>query len=156
WANCHGSFPIGFIVLATFVAGRTVEVLLVKSQIPNPKTQTKSKSKIPNSKNAGLGFRILDFGLVWDFRFRVSDLFHDVAFRRLVLPLVLSLAAVAVLNPHGPRLFLYSAEMSGHPNIRYMEEWKQLPVRTTAGYLFLASVVLLVPLIRLSPRRFTP
>jgi hypothetical protein len=36
-----------------------------------------------------------------------------------------------------------------------MEEWKQLPVKSLAGYLFLASILMTAGLARLSPRRFT-
>jgi hypothetical protein len=36
-----------------------------------------------------------------------------------------------------------------------MEEWKQLPVKSLAGYLFLASILMMAALARLSPRRFT-
>jgi hypothetical protein len=127
WANFHGSFPMGFVLLGAFLAGRAIEIGLE---------------------------RIREVG------FRISNLAHwlwrDIALRRLVLVVVLSLVAVAILNPHGPMLYVYSVEMSGHPNIKYMEEWKPLPVETMSGYLFLASVAMLVPLVRCSPQRFTP
>jgi hypothetical protein len=134
WANCHGSFPIGFVVLATFAAGRALTVASGQWLVAREKRSILATSHRPLA----------------------TALWRDIALRRFVLTLVLSLAAVAVFNPHGPRLFLYSVEMSSHPNIKDMEEWKQLPVRTTAGYLFLASLALLVPLIRLSRQRFTP
>jgi hypothetical protein len=146
WANCHGSFPMGFVVLAAFIAGSGIDVLIQKSEIRNPKSEI----------NPDFGFRISDLGSRICSGFRISDLRHDVGFRRLLLAAVLSLTAVALLNPHGPRLFLYSLEMSNHENIRTMEEWKQLPVKNLAGYLFLASILMLAGLMRLSPRRFTP
>jgi hypothetical protein len=115
WSNCHGSFPMGFVVLGAFIVGSGIDAILGKSKIQNPKSEM----------------------------------------IRLVLAAVLSLIAVALLNPHGPRLFLYSAEMSNHENIRTMEEWKQLPVKNLAGYLFLGSMLMMAGLVRLSPRRFT-
>jgi hypothetical protein len=75
--------------------------------------------------------------------------------RRLFLVAVLSVAAVALLNPHGPALFRHSSELARHPNISFMEEWKPLPPRSLFGYLFVFSVVLLVPLLRWSPAPFT-
>ncbi len=116
WANCHGSFPMGFVLLGAFVAGRGIEV-------------------------------------IWS---GWSNLWRDAALRRLVLALLFSLVAVTILNPHGLRLFQYTVEMSRHPNIQFMNEWQPTPPKTTSGYLFLASLVLLVPLLRWSPLRFTP
>jgi hypothetical protein len=126
WANCHGSFPMGFVLLGAFVAGRGLEVLLDSPQ----------REQGP----ALLALRAI----------------VDAALLRLLLALVLSLVAVAMLNPHGPKLYLYSLEMQNHPNIRFMEEWKPLPIKSTSGYLFLLSFAPLVPLIRFSRLRFTP
>jgi hypothetical protein len=128
WANCHGSFPMGFVLLGAFVAGRGLELLL------------------------GGEYSVLSTQY-WVF---VGRLWRDAQLRRLVLALFLSLVAVAVLNPHGPKLYLYSLEMQNHPNIRFMEEWKPLPIKSTSGYLFLLSFAPLVPLIRFSRLRFTP
>jgi hypothetical protein len=128
WANCHGSFPMGFVLLGAFVAGRGLELLLG------------GEYSVLSTQYSAIA------GRLW----------RDVQLRRLVLALLLSLVAVAVLNPHGPQLFLYSLEMQNHPNIKYMEEWKPLPIKSTSGYLFLLSFALLVPLIRLSRLRFTP
>jgi hypothetical protein len=80
----------------------------------------------------------------------------DPQVRRLAASLLLSLAAVALLNPHGPALFAHSWELANNLNVRDMEEWKPLPVTGLAGFVFLGSVALLVPLLRYSPQPFTP
>jgi hypothetical protein len=135
WANCHGSFPMGFVVLGAFTAGRVIDLLVGKSEIRSPKSET-------TSEEPGFGFRI------W-------NSLRDTQLRRLLLAMALSLVAVVALNPHGVRVFAYVAAMSNHENIRTMEEWKQLPVKSLAGYLFLASILMMAALARLSPRRFT-
>jgi hypothetical protein len=125
WANAHGSFPIGFVLLGTFLAGR---VLQAAWNVERNKPRS--------------ALRALRFAL------------HSE--RRLAIALLLSIAAVALLNPHGPALFLRSWELAGNRNVRDMEEWKPLSVTGLAGYVFLGSVALLVPLLRWSPRPFTP
>jgi hypothetical protein len=126
WANCHGSFPVGFILLGVACAGQALEVAL----------RQWSES---------------GFGLRGTFR----ALAADQQTRRLVSAIVLALAAVAVLNPHGPLLFLHSYLLQSNPNIPSMNEWNPLPVKRPEGYIFLATVLLLVPLLRKSPIRFT-
>lgn len=134
WANCHGSFPMGFVVLGAFIAGRAIEVA--------------SDQWLVASKEGAL--------LATSRGSLANRLFHDVSLRRFILAITFSLVAVVVLNPHGMRVFEYVAAMSNHENIRTMEEWKQLPVKSLAGYLFLASILMMAALARLSPRRFTP
>jgi hypothetical protein len=139
WANCHGSFPMGFALLGAFAAGRAIELLLPQPLLDWP-TVVVSPDHTPAPAPPN-----------W-----LARWWHDPQLCRLILTLALSLAAVALFNPHGPKLFLYSYELSRHPNIPYMEEWKPLPVESMSGYLYLASVALLIPLVRWSPRRFTP
>ena len=136
WANCHGSFPMGFVLLGAFAVGRAIEV--ASGHWLGARAAKASRSLAAN-------LRLLATALV-----------HDPQLRRLLLTLALGLAAVALLNPHGPRLFLYSYELSRHPNIPYMDEWKPLPVKSLSGYAFLFSFFLLAPLVRFSPVRFSP
>ena len=68
WANAHGSFPIGFVLLGTFLAGRVLQ------------TAWNVERNKPRS-----ALRALRFAL------------HSE--RRLAIALLLSIAAVALLNP---------------------------------------------------------
>ena len=104
WANTHGSFLMGFVLLGIFVAGRGLQV---------------------GREN----------GLV------LGPLWRDAQLRRLIGVLTAALAAVAVLNPHGPAMFLHIVRLSQHPNIAFLEEWKPLPLQTVPGYTYLASAL---------------
>jgi hypothetical protein len=141
WANCHGSFPIGFVVPGTFIAGRGFSVgaeEIAKCQL----------------QNANFPFAFCNFSFA--IRSLTQAIWRDACLRRLALAFLISLVAVVALNPHGPRVFQYVAAMSNHANIQAMNEWKQLPVKSEAGYLFLASILMMAGLARLSPLRFTP
>jgi hypothetical protein len=135
WANCHGSFVVGFLLLGAALAGRAVEVVWDRVRVP-----------AGDGAPAGLGGTL---------RLAARGLAGDTAFRRLAAALALSVAATTV-NPHGPYLLYNSWALSHNPNVVFMEEWKPLPVRSIQNVTFFASVVLLVPLLRLSPLRFTP
>ncbi len=126
WANCHGSFPMGFILLGVVLAGQVLEVV------------------IRQGRETGLHLAEM-----------LRALLTDPQVQSLLGVIILSLVAVAVLNPHGPMLFLHSYRLQSNPNIPTMEEWKPVPVKSLSGYTFLATLALLVPLLRKSPARFT-
>lgn len=63
---------------------------------------------------------------------------------RLALAGGLSVLGVTLLNPHGPWLFLHTLDLSRHPNIADMDEWKPLAFDTPWGVVFLISAALLV------------
>jgi hypothetical protein len=109
WANCHGSYAAGLLLLGTVLAGRTVAV------------------------GWAAGFR------------SPAALWRDAGVRRLLAALALSVAAVAVLNPSGPRIFANTLAMARHPNVLVMDEWQPLSFRLAAGgqWAFLATLVLL-------------
>lgn len=133
WVNSHGSFPIGFVLLGTALLGQMLSA---------------SQESWRQARNIQTGF--------WPWLMSLpKTLLDNVQTRRLAAVLVLSLFA-AMINPHGPMLFWHSWELGGNPNIRSMDEWKSLPVTNPAGYVYLVSVVLLLPLFRLSPLAFTP
>jgi hypothetical protein len=157
WANCHGSFPMGFVLLGAFVAGRGIDVILTYRARSVSLEPGASRSE-PGASATGKTRPVADApGSERNAPGSVRQgLWRDAALRRLALALVFSLVAVTVLNPHGLRLFQYTVEMSRHPNIQFMNEWQPTPPKTTSGYIFLASLVLLVPLLRWSPLRFTP
>jgi hypothetical protein len=109
WANLHGSFVVGLLVLGLLLAGRGLDLLTAQN-----------------------GSVVL--------------IFRDVEFRRLLLALLLATAGSALLNPHGPMLYLYVLQFSRNPNLATVEEWHPLVFRWGfgghLGWLFLlASVV---------------
>jgi hypothetical protein len=126
WANCHGSFAMGFLLLGAVTAGRAVEVVWGEGTgwLPSPRAA---------------------FRAMW----------ADVQFRRLTALTALSVLATAA-NPHGPYLLYSSYALSKNPNIPTMEEWKPLPLGSAVNTVFVGSVVVVAVLLRLSPRRFTP
>ena len=132
WANCHGSFAMGFMLLGAVAAGRAIEVIW---------GEDRSLAALRTALLAP--------------RDRVRALLADLQFRRLAL-LVGLLVLATMVNPHGPVLLYKSYTLSQNPNIPTMEEWKPLPYKNAVHTVFLASVVLLAILLRLSPRRFTP
>jgi hypothetical protein len=124
WANCHGSFAMGFILLGVALLGRAIQVAM-------------------------------DGGSTWAVGVRLTAVWRDPQTRRLALVSVLS-AAATCLNPHGPWLLWYASRLAANPNIVTMEEWKHLPIKSLAGYTFLAMNALLIPVLRWSPARLTP
>jgi hypothetical protein len=126
WANCHGSFAMGFVLLGAVTAGRAVEVV----------------------RGDGTGPLLSP-------RAALRALWADGQLRRLTALTGLSVLAT-MANPHGPYLLYDSYALSKNPNIPTMEEWKPLPLGSAVHAVFLASVVVLAVLLRLSPRRFTP
>jgi hypothetical protein len=70
-------------------------------------------------------------------------LLKDARTRRLFLTLLLALAAIALLNPHGPWLFGQTLDLTRHPNIADMDEWKPLEWGYLRTYLFLGSLLLI-------------
>lgn len=91
-------------------------------------------------------------------RFCPRRAWADGQVRRLLLALVLSVAAMSVFNPHGPGLFQQTLALAHHPNIATMEEWKPLDFSARWGghWAYLAALGLLVAIQFLSPRWFTP
>ena len=135
WANCHGSFPAGFILLGTAVLGHALTVVRKKWGV--------------GSGEWGVGKKVLRA-----IQRTAAALAGDVQMRRLAAVFVLSLAA-AMVNPYGPMLFWHVWQLSGNGNISSMSEWQPLFVKGLAGYVFLGSVLFLIPLFRKSPARFT-
>ena len=129
WANCHGSFPVGFVLLGVALLGQIIDM---------------ARSRLQTSEISGTSD-------VWRLP---AELIRDVQTRRLAAVLLLSLLA-AMVNPHGPKLFVYGWELARNPNISSVKEWNPLPVQGLIGYVFLVSVLVVVPLLRWSPARFS-
>jgi hypothetical protein len=124
WANCHGSFAMGFMLLGVALVGRAIQAAA-------------------------------EGGRAWEVGARLSATWRDPQTRRLAMVIALS-AAATCLNPHGPALWMYASRLAADPNIATMEEWKHLPIKSLAGYTFLAMTALLIPVLRWSPARLTP
>ncbi len=129
WANCHGSYPIGFVLLGTVFVGRVLQVLW-----------------------EGRGAATTFGGRM---RAALSAAWSDSGARRLGLVLLLSVAATCI-NPHGPQLLIEGFKLSQNKNIADMEEWKPLPYGESPHYVIFASVLLLAWVLRASPRPLGP
>jgi hypothetical protein len=99
WANTHGSYPVGFMVLGACLAPALLAACI----------------SVPLRGEA----------------------------LRLLGATLLSLAAVALLNPHGPWLFWHTIALAGHPNIADMDEWKRISFGSPWGIAFAVSLGLL-------------
>lgn len=131
WVNCHGAFVVGLLLLGTFLAGRLLTVLANSRIRPGPL-------------------------FLHGWRFGLRSIIGDQQVQRLAMVLCLSISAVALLNPHGPRLLQHAAALARHPNIAFLEEWKPLPPDSPSGIVFLLSGLLLLPILRWSPLPLTP
>ncbi len=133
WANTHGSFLMGFVLLGLFLAGQMVDVVRL-NRANSDGGSDPARATIPRLLRA---------------------VARDGQVRRLVVVLLFSVAAVGALNPHGPALYLEVWRLSNHPNIRFLEEWKPLPLKSIQGGAFLVSVAFLLPLLWWSKARLT-
>jgi hypothetical protein len=107
WANTHGSFLIGFLMLGSVTAGRFLQV-------------------------------------AWGSPPRLTAAWRDRPLRRLVIVTAVSLAAVSVVNPEGPRIWAATFAMAGHPNVRAMDEWQPITSGVAKGALVTFITCLLV------------
>lgn len=81
----------------------------------------------------------------------------DVAIRRLGVTFLLAVAAVAALNPYGPRLFLDVGRFGESANLKTMGEWQ--PLNFSEGKFhwgYMASLILVAVTQVASPRPFSP
>jgi hypothetical protein len=90
----------------------------------------------------GRGLEVLR--LRW--RGEAAGLLADTQLRRLIVVLAASMAAVALLNPAGPRIYLDTLRMADHPNVRLMDEWQPLSFHLGGGghWAYLGVVLLVV------------
>jgi hypothetical protein len=126
WANCHGSFPVGFILLGVVLTGQVLDAAFGALRAA--------------PRNFGAAFRA-----AWT----------DLHARRLFAVILLSIAAICLLNPHHHMLFVHSFLLQSNPNIPSMDEWNPIPVRHPSTYMFLTTVAILILLLRRSPARLT-
>jgi uncharacterized membrane protein (UPF0127 family) len=83
---------------------------------------------------------------------------HDPKLRRLALALVLSVVAIAVLNPQGIGVYETTVRMASHPNLQTMREWGPLTFSREWGWHwhYLALWLLVAALVLLCRRWPTP
>jgi hypothetical protein len=135
WANLHGSFPVGLILLGTLCLGRGVDVFLVTRRLAS-----RERRRPEHSGGSRPPARLA----VW----------RDGRFRRLFL--LTELAALAVLiNPYGFRLYEEVFALLSNPNLADLQEWEALTLRMKQGQAAFAVGLALIVLLRLTPRRIT-
>jgi hypothetical protein len=88
----------------------------------------------------------------------VRAVWRDEACRRLLIALLASVIAVAILNPYGPMLYRDVIGFSGHPNLRTMAEWQPLDFTQAHGghWVYLATVLFVVATQFATRRVLTP
>jgi len=116
WANLHGSFLLGILLLGTLCVGRGMDV--------------------------------------WRRTGRLSRVWRDARTRRLLLLTELAAAAVLV-NPYGIHLFPEVFAVASHPNLQDLLDWQPLTLRMKQGQAAFAVALLLIGVMRISPRRVT-
>ena len=89
---------------------------------------------------------------------RGTAIAKDLQVRRLFLAGLLATAGIALLNPHGPWLLLYTLRFSQNANVASMDEWKPLDFREGPGdhWVYSVTVVLAIVTQILSPRLLSP
>ena len=84
---------------------------------------------------------------LWQRRWSVSLWWSNRTFRYWSLSFIISVGAIAILNPYGPWLYLHILQFGANPNLRTMAEWQPLEWGWGAGghwsYLLLAVMLLL-------------
>jgi hypothetical protein len=82
---------------------------------------------------------------IWQKRWSLSAWWSQRPLRYWTLSLMISVAAIALLNPYGPQLYLHVLQFGSHPNLQTMAEWQPLEWTWGPGghwsYLFLAAML---------------
>ncbi len=88
----------------------------------------------------------------------VVAILRDTAVQRLLAALSLGFAAVALLTPHGPTIYLDILRFGGNPNLRTFGEWQPLDFSEARGghWGYLATLILVAVAQVASPRAFSP
>lgn len=114
WANCHGSFVIGLLVLALNAAGHFFDVWRCSGSL----------------RLAVRDSRVMQTALLTQF-----------------------CAVASLLNPAGLAIYPEVFHVAASPNIDSMFEWGALTLRSSQGKSFTALLLLLLVVLKLTPRR---
>jgi hypothetical protein len=122
WANAHGSYAVGLLLLGGVLLARLADVAWAERTL------------------------------------RPRRLLADAQVRRLAICLGGCVAAVGMLNPHGPAIFWNTLRMATHPAVTAMDEWQPLHFDLGPGghWAYLATVAALVAGQALAGRWFSP
>jgi hypothetical protein len=134
WANLHGSYAVGLLLLGMFLLGR---IISLRGEGRGARGEKEEPSPLVP---------------------RLTTIVNDAQVRRLFLAGLGSTIAIALLNPHGPWLFLHTLRFTQNPNIASMAEWQPLEFQWEIGpqwgYGLLCIVVIATQI--LSPRLLSP
>jgi hypothetical protein len=120
WANLHGSFLNGLLVLLGVMAGRFFQELKENREAAsqNPSIGSVEKKRL------------------------VRQLFHSPPMRRLFRMFYLSIIAIGFLNPLWSfRWYVETWSFAGNPNVATMDEWQRLDWLSPSGWAFAGSLV---------------
>jgi hypothetical protein len=159
WANSHGSFVVGLLLLAIWLLDETWHVILTCLRGLHP-SQTRVAG--PKGPSAGVLTGSATQGAPQQDTCDASlagSLLGDRdlrAARRLVGPgLALATASLACLaNPRGLGIIAYVQSLAGNPIIRdLVPEWAPPSFGSSSGAIFLVGLLLAATLLAVSPRR---
>jgi hypothetical protein len=118
WANLHGSFAVGLVLLACLTLGRAIEVSL--EALCRERAQGAQRSAASGSWLTG-GARKIALAVL-----------HDVPLRRLGFGTILA-TLTTLINPYGVYLLVYTATFSGNVNLRTIGEWSRFELFSIVG-----------------------
>jgi hypothetical protein len=123
WANLHGSFLNGLLVLLGVMAGRFFQ------EIRESREMSPLNPPVIKGGRNGLG----------------RQLFRSPAMRRLFRMFYLSVIAIGFLNPLGSfRWYAETWSFAGNPNVAMMDEWQPLDWFSPSGWVFAGSLVVVL------------
>jgi hypothetical protein len=140
WANLHGGFPIGLVLIGSFFLAAVVENLL------GSRGHTQLACGPAAASGEGQPTRKL--------RVARGRVFRDPSLRAYGLCLAASLLAT-LANPYGWRVYLYVRTTSAMASVRGIEEWLPPSFGMLIGWVWLLSVLGTLVLFALPGRRPT-
>ena len=154
WANLHGGFPIGLVLIGAFAAATLLEGWSVDLRrrlfgAPLPVSGVGEGDQPLAVRNPAGETN----GPVSGWPLRLHN--RDKTVRRLLACLAGSVVATC-LNPYGPRVYEYVLTLSKRASGRHIEEWLPPSMDLWVGRALVASVVLLIVLLAVARRRPRP